>query len=205
MMKDSSPRSDPSVAASQYVIALARDEDVPALPAIELAAGELFAGYVPDDIPYDISDEQELRDAQRLEHLWVALAENVPVGFAHVIVPEPSVAHLEELDVHPAHGRRGLGTRLVTVVCEWAAANGYCAVTLTTFRDVPWNMPVYARLGFVVVPFDELSPALRSIVVDETRRGLDPAYRVVMRWLAQGLSCALGSTGSERVSSSTMY
>src|SRR5262249_52462140 len=76
---------------------------------------------------------------------------------------------------------RGLGTRLVLHVCDWAADNGIGSVTLTTFRDVAWNMPVYARLGFEVVPHAQLSPARRAVVEDETRRGLDPARRVVMR------------------------
>ena len=39
----------------------------------------------------------------------------------------------------------------------------------------------YARCGFAVGPTEELSPALRSIVEDEARRGLDPRRRVVMR------------------------
>ena len=42
--------------------------------------------------------------------------------------------------------------KLVLQVCDWAAGNGYASVTLTTFRDVPWNMPFYERLGFRVIP-----------------------------------------------------
>jgi hypothetical protein len=42
-------------------------------------------------------------------------------------------------------------------------------------------MPFYARLGFEVIPADELSAALLSVVDEETRRGLDPSRRVVMR------------------------
>jgi hypothetical protein len=66
-------------------------------------------------------------------------------------------------------------------VSEWAQGNGYQSITLATFREVPFNMPFYARLGFQVIPSDELSAALRSVVHDETRRGLDPAGRVIMR------------------------
>jgi hypothetical protein len=66
-------------------------------------------------------------------------------------------------------------------VCEWAAAAGYESVSLSTFRDIPWNMPFYARLGFRVVRDSELGPALRGVVEDERRRGLDPSRRVVMR------------------------
>jgi GNAT superfamily N-acetyltransferase len=118
--------------------------------------------------------------------LWVALTDDVPVGFAHVAVIAPHVAHLEEIDVHPEHGRRGLGRGLVMAVCGWAATAGYREVTLTTFRDPPWNMPFwnmpfYARLGFEVIPIQELSPALCLVVDDETRRGLDLTRRVAMR------------------------
>lgn len=164
-----------------YTITAARPNDLPLLPAIELAAAKLLAGHAPDAVLNETTSQEELKGAQRHGRLWVALADGVPVGFAHVEVLEPTVAHLEEIDVHPAHGRRGLGRRLVMAVCAWAADHGYRSVTLTTFRDVPWNMPFYARLGFEVIPSEELSPALRSVVQDETRRGLDPTRRVAMR------------------------
>jgi len=66
-------------------------------------------------------------------------------------------------------------------VCQWAAAAGYESVSLTTFRDIPWNMPFYARLGFSAVPDSKLTPALRGVLDDESRRGLDSSRRVVMR------------------------
>jgi GNAT superfamily N-acetyltransferase len=130
----------------------------------------------------ETTSHEDLLEAQRDGRLWVALGnDDVPVGFAHVEVLEPAVAHLEEIDVHPDHGQRGLGTRLVMAICAWAATAGYRSMTLTTFRDVPWNMPFYAKLGFEVVPPDDLGLALRAVVRDETRRGLDPTRRVVMR------------------------
>jgi GNAT superfamily N-acetyltransferase len=164
-----------------YRIAAARPADLPLLPAIELAAAALLAGHAPASVLDETTSQADLEDAQQRGHLWVALADGVPVGFAHIEVLAPDIAHLEEVDVHPAHGRRGLGRRLVLAVCEWAATDGYSWVTLTTFRDVPWNMPFYARLGFEEIPPSELPPALLSVVDDETRRGLDPGRRVAMR------------------------
>jgi GNAT superfamily N-acetyltransferase len=164
-----------------YRIVHARQHDLPLLPAIELAAARMLTGHAPASVLGETTTQFAFRDAWRHGRLWVALADHVPVGFAHVVVHEPGVAHLEELDVHPEHGRRGLGRRLVAAVCAWAAERGYHAVTLTTFRDVPWNMPFYEGLGFVVVPSGEISPALLSVVIDEYRRGLDPQRRVVMR------------------------
>jgi GNAT superfamily N-acetyltransferase len=112
--------------------------------------------------------------------VWVALAGDVPVGFAHVEVLEAGNAHLKEIDVLPEHGRRGLGARLVGAVCNWARDAGFDAVTLTTFREVPFNMPFYAKMGFAEITADEWSDKLRMILANEAERGLDPAKRVAM-------------------------
>src|SRR3954447_13818935 len=64
---------------------------------------------------------------------------------------------------------------------ELAAATLLTGHAPDSVRDVPWNRPFYARLGFEVVPSSELSHALRAVVEDERRRGLDPSRRVVMR------------------------
>jgi GNAT superfamily N-acetyltransferase len=164
-----------------YTIAAARERDLGQLAVIELAAATLLTGHAPDSVLKKATSRDVLENARRDGHLWVVLLNDAPVGFALVEVIEPRAAHLEELDVSPEHGRRGLGTRLVRHVCEWAAAAGCDSITLTTFRDVPWNMPFYARLGFQVVTDAALSSALRVVVEHERRRGLDPSRRVVMR------------------------
>ena len=164
-----------------YKIVHARQHHLSLLPDIELAAAALLVGHAPASVLNETTAEQDFWEAQAQGRLWVALAGDAPVGFAHVEILGSGTAHLEEIDVHPDHGRRGLGTRLVAAVCEWAASAGYRELTLTTFRDVPWNMPFYARLGFQEVPAGELSAELIAVVLDETRRGLDPARRVVMR------------------------
>lgn len=167
----------------QYDITLARPQDLRLLGAIELAAAQLLRGHAPETVLNEVTSHRDLSAAQREGRLWVVLTGDTPVGFAHVELFEPNAVHLDELDVHPDHGRRGLGTRLVKAVCAWAQARGDLPVTLATFREVPWNMPFYSRLGFEEIPQAELSPALRSVVAEEIRRGLDPARRVVMRRL----------------------
>jgi len=164
-----------------YTITAARREDLTRLAAIELAAARLLAGHAPQPVLNETTSLEVLERAHRAGHLWVASAADLPVAFAHAELIERDAVHLEEIDVHPDHGRRGLGTKLVLEVCRWAATNGYGAVTLTTFRDVPWNMPFYARFGFDVVAPEHVSAPLQAIVEDETRRGLDPSRRVVMR------------------------
>ena len=151
------------------------------LPSVELAAARLLSGHAPESVLSEATSQDDFERSRNEGHLWVALSDDVPIGFAQVKILEPRVAHLDEIDVHPEHGRRGIGTRLVKAVCEWAALSAYRSVTLATFRDVRWNMPFYSKLGFEVIPREILSPALRLVVDDEARRGLDTTRRVVMR------------------------
>jgi GNAT superfamily N-acetyltransferase len=51
------------------------------------------------------------------------------------------------MDVLPEHAGQGLGAALIEAVCSWAHTRGFDAVTLSTFRDVPWNAPFYTRHG----------------------------------------------------------
>jgi len=166
----------------RYEIVLARPGDLPRIAPIELAAARLLAGHAPEAVLEEVTSVEDLQAAQRHGRLWVALSDGVPVGFALMEVLEPDAAHLEEIDVHPEHGRRGIGAQLVREVCRWAETRGLGAVTLTAFRDVPWNMPFYARLGFEEVTAAALTPALRGVLEEEARRGFDLTRRVVMRW-----------------------
>jgi len=165
---------------ADYSICAAKVEHIPALPAIEGAAAQLLRGHAPESVLAGTTDERTFADAVRDGRLWVALRASSPVGFALVEMLADDLPHLAEVDVHPAHGRRGLGTALVQRVCEWATASGYVLVTLSTFRAVPWNFPFYARLGFVEMPRETLRRELAAVVSGEAERGLDPEARVVM-------------------------
>lgn len=167
---------------TRYAIVAARPSDIGALPAIERAAAQLLVGHAPDSVLNETIGEPVLRDARSQGRLWVALGDDVPVGFALVEVLSEGHAHLEEVDVDPRHGRRGVGAALVKAVLDWAGRFGYEDVTLTTFRIVPWNMPFYSRLGFAEVAADDRTPELETVVRNEATRGLDPVRRVVMRY-----------------------
>lgn len=102
-----------------------------------------------------------------------------PVGFAHVVYAE-GLAHLAQVSVLPSRARAGLGSALVRRALVEAWQDGFDALSLTTYRDVAWNGPLYARLGFVEVDEDE--PFLRRQRDAERSLGLDRhGPRVVMR------------------------
>jgi GNAT superfamily N-acetyltransferase len=168
--------------SAPYAIELARSGDVAALPDVERDAAALFGGLqVADSVLAETTPLAVLAKAQAEERLWIARdRDGAPVGFALVDVVDGS-PHLAEMDVLPAHGQRGIGRALLEAVCAQAAVAGHRTLTLTTFRDVPWNAPFYARAGFRELAAPELGPGLAAILRDEARRGLDPARRVAMR------------------------
>jgi GNAT superfamily N-acetyltransferase len=113
---------------------------------------------------------------------WVAvLTSGKPAGYA-VAGPLGGYFHLRELSVDPPLGRRRIGTALVETVIAAAREKDFSGVTLTTFRDVPFNAPFYARLGFEELPLQQAGEALRAAFFREVPAGVDPARRVLM-WL----------------------
>lgn len=162
-------------------IRLTTSDDLGLLPAIEDAAALLLA-------PYDMAEVDDTTVSADLAltaqaatdgRLWVAVAGSEVVGFALAIIVDGE-AHLHEIDVLPAYGRLGMGRALVAALQDWAWASDFPAVTLSTRLDVPFNGPFYARLGFVVVPAEELTPGLLELRRDEQRRGLS-GRRAIMR------------------------
>ncbi|MDF2555255.1 MAG: family N-acetyltransferase [Microbacterium sp.] len=100
------------------------------------------------------------------------------VGFVHVLEIDGH-AHLEQLSVLPAFGRRGIGRQLVDAALAEARRRGHTEITLRTYIEVPWNAPFYASCGFVVS--EPATPLLRSLVQVETSLGLfDHGPRVQM-------------------------
>jgi GNAT superfamily N-acetyltransferase len=164
-----------------YRIASASPGHLREIPKIEQAAASVFpAEDLPPALRYRVTDGEYLREAQRDGRLWVALAGIRPVGFALADTVD-GAAYLSEIDVHPDHARHGLGTRLVHVVVDWAAAHRFACVRLVTFRHLPWNAPFYERLGFVALPEHEVGPELRAFIEEEGAAGIDTAKRVAMR------------------------
>jgi len=133
-------------------IRAARPDELEQLPALEEASDTLFLSLEIGPLPPPGTVES-LRAA-----LVVLVAGDPPVGFTRIDRLADGAAHLEQLAVHPDHGRQGLGRALVTAACRWAGEAGYPELTLATYRDVPWNGPFYASAGFVEVSAKRWQP-----------------------------------------------
>jgi GNAT superfamily N-acetyltransferase len=167
---------------AQYRVRPARPAEIGRLREVEDEAGTMLAGLGLVDEALDVSFP--LDELSRLVddgQVWVgADAADRPVGMVIASVRD-YVAYVEEMDVLPEHGRRGLGSRLLARVAGWAQERGYVAITLSTFRDVPWNGPFYRRNGFRDLRPDEWSPGMGAIRDIEARHGLRVNARVFMR------------------------
>lgn len=166
---------------SGYKIRAAQIEDLTALAEIERAAATLFY-----DTPYAFLIDAEplsldfVTQQFRAGLVWVAV-DDLDTSVGYTIAQEvDGNAYLQQIDVHPSYGRRGIGRELVEVVCVWAKHQNYRRILLSTFRDIEWNAPFYAKLGFQILAEVELTAGFQQIRRKETEAGLPIAQRVIM-------------------------
>nr|WP_276512636.1 GNAT family N-acetyltransferase [Methylopila capsulata] len=117
--------------------------------------------------------EEPLRRALADGLLLVAEVEDGRTAGFVAAAPLDAALHVFTIAVDPAHMRRGLGRALMTAALEHAAWAFWPAVTLTTFRDVPWNAPFYRSLGFLAADDALLAPGLAGVRARERAIGLD--------------------------------
>lgn len=157
--------------------------DIPVMQDIEIAGCQIFADIGMQDVADDGAHETELLAGYIAGgRAWVAEAGGRVCGYA-LADEYDGTAHLEQVTIYPDCAGRGIGGTLVDAVADWGRARGSDALTLLTFADVPWNGPYYRRLGFVVVPDEELDPELAALRRHEAELGLDVSIRCAMRRL----------------------
>ncbi|GAA4043817.1 GNAT family N-acetyltransferase [Parerythrobacter jejuensis] len=166
---------------SDWSIRLARPGDADALPAVEMAAGTLFA-TLPDLAEFAgnhaISAERHRKLIAR-GHCLVALAQDAPIGFV-ATQPFQRELHVWEVSVHPDFQQRGIGATLMRACMIDARNAGFVALTLTTFRDVPWNGPFYEQIGFEEVTALDAHPRLAAELAEEADNGMPADRRIAM-------------------------
>lgn len=160
----------------------AQANDTPALQAIERDGARAFLA-LPGfafcaALPARTHSEHER--VRQTGHSFVLEHQGQPIGFA-LILPVDGHAHILETAVAFAHQGRGLGRQMIGMAQAWAIGAGYREMTLTTYRDVPWNAPFYTKLGFVTFHPDPTRMGLNAIVQEEIDAGFARQARVAMR------------------------
>jgi predicted N-acetyltransferase YhbS len=156
----------------------AQPEDLPKLQTIEQAAGEMFRGIgmpeIADDDPPSTAD---LERHQQAGTAWVATTATGEIAAYLIATHVDAGLHIDQVSVDPIHAHQGLGRQLID---HAASDSGTQALTLTTFRDVPWNAAYYERCGFRTLADHELTNDLKAIQQEEADRGLTRWPRVTM-------------------------
>lgn len=192
-------------------IRTARLDELRLLQGVEAAAGRCFREIgmpeIADDSPLPLA---ELAHYQQAGLAWVAVDARTGQGpgpetdtgpgagvsagpeagagrdketpVAYLIAdPVDGNLHVEQVSVHPDRAHRRIGRALLDHLADHASARAIPALTLTTFTQVPWNAPYYARCGFRALDDAELTAGLRRIRAREAAYGLDRWPRVCMR------------------------
>ncbi|MHC8333666.1 GNAT family N-acetyltransferase [Pseudomonas sp. LB3P25] len=166
-----------------FAIRRAQPSDAIALPAIERSAAELFRcepslAWLADAA---VTDAEQHQRAIETNEVWVTQSpDGVLIGFlsAREVANE---LHIQELSVRQHFQGWGAGRKLLLTAVEHARDRELYGLTLTTFRDLPWNEPFYQRLGFETLSLAQLGPRLATVLNDEVAHGLPGDRRCAMR------------------------
>ncbi|RFQ02962.1 GNAT family N-acetyltransferase [Pseudomonas putida] len=151
------------------------EHDIPWLPGVERSAAQAFAArpalaWLAQGDVMDCGAHQAFVEAGGS---WVAEEPDGRImGFACARI-EDHALHLHEISVNREAQGQGIGRKLLLQVIDAARQAGVRELTLTTFADVPWNAPFYARMGFEVIDEGLLDARLQQILASERAHGLE--------------------------------
>ncbi len=157
------------------------EKDFAALPEIEMDAGYEFSKYdlsVVAEMP--ASPLHYYQNLPTGSSVFVAWLDEAIVGFS-VCKHVDQEGHLKEVSVLRKHMKKGIGRKLIDKAVIWAKDCGFNTLTLTTYRDIKFNAPLYEKLGFVAFEPDENWPELKAIREEERASGLDVQPRICMK------------------------
>ena len=151
-------------------------DDIGAIQAVDVDASRLFD---PTGLIHEGPDGAQPVPAKAVEDgirsglVTVAIyaPDDQIVGFTLSRRVSPDL-YLDQISVSPAFGRRGIGAQLLERVIEQADDLKLRGVILSTFRDLAWNGPFYARHGFLEIPRENMKPwmlkleAIQSYTMD---------------------------------------
>lgn len=112
--------------------------------------------------------------------LLAAAADQSPIaGFVMASLRGKGL-YIDQVSVDPAYGRKGIGRALMLHIESIAMNRGCREITLSTFRELPWNAPFYATLGYRPLKRRDLEPFM--LTIEEAQKPfMDVTKRTFMR------------------------
>lgn len=102
-----------------------------------------FANRLTDLPPVSQGCAEDIVENQ----VWVAVELGKIIGGLVIVSHEDSMK-IANVVVHPDHGGKGLGRKLIYHACSQAKNQGYDEIKLNTHVAMPENLRLYAHLGF---------------------------------------------------------
>lgn len=150
------------------------------MPEIERSAAAAFEGRdVPAWLLTDASPIDAWRPHLAAGTLWVAEIQDAPVGYLAGRIDGLRL-HIDEVDVLREHQGKGVGRQLLETAAAYARVHGLIALSLTTFRSVPWNGPFYASFGFQEWDPQDAPASIRQALAYEAAKGLQDRCAMIM-------------------------
>ena len=114
--------------------------------------------------------------------LWVAVPTSSPTTPVAFLAGESldKYFHIMQVSVAQLFQRRKLGTRLIQAAEDYAQRNDFDGLSLATDKEILWNGPAYARMGFQETEAKKLGAShLRKLKLEEDA-GLPVSRRCMM-------------------------
>lgn len=141
-----------------YTIEHGSAADAARLRQIERVGGARFREIGMGDIADNDPTPAEILEDRALNNRLLVVRDEAGLAAGFLIwSPKDAAAYIEEVAVHPDHAGQKLAARLIDRLCDEICGR-IANISLATFRDVPWNAPYYARLGFVECERATLGP-----------------------------------------------
>ncbi|WP_169711715.1 GNAT family N-acetyltransferase [Henriciella litoralis] len=165
-----------------------RSSDAPSVIAVDIAASDLFrpTGLLSKDALGDHVSADAINAAIDRGLMKVAVVESGDVaGFLMASIQDGDL-YIDQISVSPDFGRRGIGTALMKTAEDMATNLGINSILLSTFRDLAWNGPFYASLGYGVIPKHAYSSFMKEVEAAQAPF-MDVSLRIFMRKTVRNL------------------
>ena len=153
------------------VVRRATEDDWPQLRDVRLAAltdsPEAFGSTLDREQAYGADD---WRNWLRSSAVFISFVETAPVAIAAGLDGDTAgESQLVAMWVHPGYRGRGIGSRLVTQVVEWARGTGAEHLILWVADGNDAARQLYLRHGFTATGIDKPLPSNTAISEEEMR------------------------------------
>ena len=95
---------------------------------------------------------QKFNQLDEIQEAIVVYEDQKPAGGGAIRKYDDETVELKRVFVHNEYQGRGIGSRLVSLLMEWAAELGYQRMILETGELLAESCAVYKKLGFGVIP-----------------------------------------------------